>query len=207
MGSRSPIPAQTYSQAYRNFISRRPVVSSHHSNSPASRIAPLALAAALALALTASATPLPAPPPTLKVHQSVATKPTRAQQLAKPTLDQRIGQVAMGGILATGPTSTDLSIITRYHLGNIFLAGRSSKGVASIRAITNRLQATVSSKTTGGLRLNIVTDQEGGYVQVLSGPGFSTIPTALHQGGWTTPGRCRSAPSGGADSCWPPGST
>jgi beta-N-acetylhexosaminidase len=32
----------------------------------------------------------------------------------------------------------------------------------------------------------VSTDQEGGKVQVLNGPGFSTIPTALTQGGWST---------------------
>jgi beta-N-acetylhexosaminidase len=34
--------------------------------------------------------------------------------------------------------------------------------------------------------LLVSTDQEGGQVQVLSGPGFSTIPSALTQGTWTT---------------------
>jgi beta-N-acetylhexosaminidase len=34
--------------------------------------------------------------------------------------------------------------------------------------------------------LFVATDQEGGRVQVLSGPGFSNIPSALTQGGWST---------------------
>jgi beta-N-acetylhexosaminidase len=33
--------------------------------------------------------------------------------------------------------------------------------------------------------LYVATDQEGGYVQVLRGPGFSRIPTALTQGTWS----------------------
>jgi len=48
-----------------------------------------------------------------------------------------------------------------------------------------RLNATVGAATTGGQRRFVATDQEGGYVQALQGPGFSTIPTALRQGTWS----------------------
>ena len=38
---------------------------------------------------------------------------------------------------------------------------------------------------TNGVPLFIASDQEGGFVQVLSGPGFSAIPQALTQGSWS----------------------
>jgi beta-N-acetylhexosaminidase len=146
-----------------------------------------ALAAAVVLGLTTAAPQGPAqassPPSSLSLETTAAV-PTPAQQLAKLTLDQRIGQVVMGGVPATGASSSDLAMIKRYHMGNIFLSGRSSKGVAATRKVTDALRATVSSRSTGGTPLFIATDQEGGYVQVLSGPGFETIPTALHQGRW-----------------------
>lgn len=165
---------------------------SRNSLSLVSRLTPPILAGALVLGLTGAAAPARAPssapeigPPAANGQLAPATL-TPEQQLAKLSLDQRIGEVVMGGVPATGPSSYDLSLIKRYHMGNIFLSGRSSLGVAGTRAVTNELQATVSAKSTGGVPLNIATDQEGGYVQVLSGSGVNTIPTALHQGGWTT---------------------
>jgi beta-N-acetylhexosaminidase len=62
------------------------------------------------------------------------------------------------------------------------LTGRSSAGVAATRRLTRQLQGLATGAATAGVPLFIATDQEGGYVQVLSGPGFSAIPTALAQG-------------------------
>jgi len=41
----------------------------------------------------------------------------------------------------------------------------------------------------------VATDQEGGQVQVLSGPGFSAIPSAAVQGGWS-PSQLQNAATG-----------
>lgn len=107
--------------------------------------------------------------------------------LAGMSLPQRVGQLFM---VSTPADGSNASVVTgqidHYHLGNVFLAGRSSAGVTATAGITAGLRAHVSSATTGGVPLLIGTDQEGGYVQVLSGPGFSTIPTGLTQGGWST---------------------
>ena len=97
---------------------------------------------------------------------------------------QRIGQLFMVGGPATGVGSATLAAISTYHVGNVILTGRSPLGVTGTRAITDRLQARASSAATGGVPLFVAADQEGGAVQVLSGPGFSTIPSALSQGGW-----------------------
>ncbi|HZS20798.1 MAG TPA: glycoside hydrolase family 3 N-terminal domain-containing protein, partial [Pseudonocardiaceae bacterium] len=40
------------------------------------------------------------------------------------------------------------------------------------------------SRASGGIGMFVATDQEGGQVQVLSGPGFSQMPTAKVQGSW-----------------------
>jgi beta-N-acetylhexosaminidase len=53
------------------------------------------------------------------------------------------------------------------------------------------LQARATRTATQGVRLLVSTDQEGGAVQVLHGPGISQMPSALHQGGLTS-GRLRS---------------
>jgi beta-N-acetylhexosaminidase len=112
----------------------------------------------------------------------VAAAPTPAQQLARLTLPQRVGQLFMVASTATGADANTMSSLTRFHVGNVYLAGRSRAGTAATAAVVRRMTATVSAATTGGVRLAVATDQEGGFVQVLSGPGFSTIPTALAQG-------------------------
>jgi beta-N-acetylhexosaminidase len=66
------------------------------------------------------------------------------------------------------------------------LTGRSSRGVSATATTTRAWQRLATSAATGGVRLFVSTDQEGGAVQVLSGPGFSTIPTATTQGRWHT---------------------
>jgi beta-glucosidase-like glycosyl hydrolase len=119
---------------------------------------------------------------------SAAIVPAAGAQavFSRMTEAQRIGQLFMVGGAATGPGSATLSAISTYHVGNVILTGRSSLGVPATRSITNRLQARATASATHGVPLFVSADQEGGYVQVLSGSGFSTIPQALTQGGWST---------------------
>ena len=117
---------------------------------------------------------------------AAAAAPTPKQTLAKLTLEQRVGQVLMMGVPATGASTSDLSTLTKYKIGNVFLKGRSSSGVKSTKAVVAKINATVSTSSTGGQKRFVATDQEGGNVQVLKGPGFSVMPTALRQGTWST---------------------
>lgn len=111
---------------------------------------------------------------------------TPAQTLAKMTIEQRVGQVLMMGVPATGASSTDLKTLTTYKIGNVFLKGRNYKGLTSAKSVISKINATISSSSTAGQKRFIATDQEGGYVQVLQGTGFSVMPTALKQGTWST---------------------
>ena len=99
---------------------------------------------------------------------------------------QRIGQLFMVGGAASGVSAATLSAISTYHVGNIILTGRSSAGVTATRSITTGLQARATPAATLGVPLFVSTDQEGGEVQVLSGSGFSSIPSGLTQGTWST---------------------
>ena len=128
---------------------------------------------------------------TASAHPSMASTtmvPAAGAQalFATMTQAQRIGQLFMVGAAATGPSSAALSAISGYHVGNVILTGRSSLGVAATRSVANRLQARATASATHGVPLFVSADQEGGYVQALSGDGFSTIPQALTQGGWST---------------------
>jgi beta-N-acetylhexosaminidase len=155
------------------------------------------LGVVLLLALAACAPPPPSSAPAQQAKLTAGTHvaaPTRvtpavapaaltpAQQLARLTLAQRVGQLFMVAAGATGADINTMSDITRYHVGSVYLAGRSRAGTGATAAVVRRMTATVSTATTGGIRLAVATDQEGGFVQVLGGPGFSVIPTALAQG-------------------------
>ena len=106
-----------------------------------------------------------------------------AAVLAGMSEAQRVGQLFMAGVPAAGPVSSAIRTdISTYHTGSVILTGRSSAGVTATRQLTSQLQGLATSAATDGVPLLVATDQEGGYVQVLSGPGFSTIPTGLSQG-------------------------
>ncbi|MGR0159443.1 glycoside hydrolase family 3 N-terminal domain-containing protein [Paenarthrobacter nitroguajacolicus] len=128
---------------------------------------------------SATQSAVPSPPPAAAPAPS---KPSAAEeQLATLSLEQRVGQLFMVAAKATGAEPGTMQALAKYHAGNVYLSGRSKAGTAPTAAVVSSLTGTVSVATTGGVPLFVATDQEGGYVQVLSGPGFSTIPTAVVQ--------------------------
>jgi beta-N-acetylhexosaminidase len=97
---------------------------------------------------------------------------------------QRVGQLFMVGTPAASLSSQTVTDIQTYHVGNLILTGRSSVGVAATASVSAAAQAKADAAATSGVPLFISTDQEGGQVQVLSGTGFSTVPSGLTQGGY-----------------------
>jgi beta-N-acetylhexosaminidase len=104
--------------------------------------------------------------------------------LARMTLEQRVGQLFMVGNPATSVNPTVLTQIGNRHIGSVVLTSRSYAGIQPTANITNRLQWATTKPATAGVPLFVATDQEGGLVQVLNGPGFSAMPRALTQGGY-----------------------
>ncbi|GAA1866847.1 glycoside hydrolase family 3 protein [Paeniglutamicibacter psychrophenolicus] len=102
------------------------------------------------------------------------------------SLKERIGQVLMVGVPATGSSAADRSTIAAHELGNFFLKGRSSAGTGATAGAVQRVESTIAKALSVDVDAFVATDQEGGYVQVLKGSGFSTLPTALVQGSWAT---------------------
>ncbi|MGF6833923.1 beta-N-acetylhexosaminidase [Paenarthrobacter sp. TE4293] len=131
----------------------------------------------------ASAAPTPPAASPSPSAAPATSAPAAEQQLAGLSLEQKVGQLFMVAAKATGAEPGTIQALTKYHAGNVYLSGRSKAGSVATAAVVSSLTDTVSSETTGGVPLFVATDQEGGYVQVLSGPGFSTIPTALAQAG------------------------
>ena len=114
------------------------------------------------------------------------TTRTAAGVYSSMSLGQRVGQLFMVGTPATSVSAATRSQIGRYHVGNVMLTGRSYDGTRTPARVAAALQARTTTSATAGVRLLVATDQEGGLVQVLHGPGLSKIPTALTQGTWST---------------------
>lgn len=97
---------------------------------------------------------------------------------------QRVGQLFMAGMQQNDQTY--VHVLMKYdHVGNIVLLGGWS-GDGTIGRTTDGTQGLTSTAYTGNIPMMIAADQEGGYVQQLTGTGFSKIPTALTQGGWSS---------------------
>lgn len=125
-------------------------------------------------------TPVPTPVPT----RTAPAVPTPEQQLAALNLRERVGQLFMVAANAGGSDAEAVAGLLGQHIGNIYLAGRSQAGVGATAAVVASLRA-AARQSGNTVPVPVATDQEGGYVQVLRGPGFSEIPTALAQTAYT----------------------
>ena len=105
--------------------------------------------------------------------------PTPEAVLARMTLAERVGQLLMVGSPADHPASSTRRAIRRYHVGSVILMGNTTAGRAAVAHTVRSLE-----RSGSGPRLLVATDQEGGSVQRLRGPGFIDIPSALSQGRW-----------------------
>jgi len=140
-----------------------------------------ALLVLTALALTGCVPePAPTPSPTASPSPSETPTPTpTADPLAGMSLDDRVGQMFMVGTSVDGADPTTLAAVTDDHIGGIFLHGRSDAGAQATASLVSTF---TSAQAAGQPLLWVSTDQEGGEVQVLSGPGFDDIPSAVDQG-------------------------
>jgi beta-N-acetylhexosaminidase len=145
------------------------VIRSATDDSPPAAV-PLAAAssASVSSAAPSSAVPSSVPSPTPSSSCARAT----AEGLS---LEERAGQLLMIGTPVDSPR--DLSgEVKRYHLGGVFLAGRSTRSAASLRADITALQGAAT------VPLLVALDQEGGSVQTLKGRDFPLIPSAQRLG-------------------------
>ena len=95
------------------------------------------------------------------------------------SLRERVGQLLMVDCPTTSVPNATVSAIHQFHVGAVILDGTSTAGIAATRDVTGRL----NSLAPRGVGLFIATDQEGGLVQRLQGPGFTRIVSGVEQGG------------------------
>ncbi len=90
---------------------------------------------------------------------------------------QRVGQLFMVAGSTSGVDRSVASAVTGYHVGSVILMGDDPVSLNDVASVSTRLQ-----RLAGPVGLLLATDQEGGQVQRLRGPGFSPMPSALEQG-------------------------
>jgi beta-N-acetylhexosaminidase len=95
---------------------------------------------------------------------------------------ERVGQLLMVGCPSTSASSACLRAIRAQHVGSVILDGTSTLSIAGEHRVTAALQRAAPA----GTKLLIATDQEGGLVRRMRGPGFTDYSTALVQGTWST---------------------
>jgi len=87
----------------------------------------------------------------------------------------------MVGVDAQAPKQSSNEAVDTHHVGNIFIAGRTTAGSQATQKVISSFTSKVGPGTTHATPMLVATDQEGGEVQVLAGSGFSDIPSALDQ--------------------------
>ena len=125
-----------------------------------------------------SATPSPT---TAASGTPSATATATNGALAGWSLEEKVGQLMMVGVDAQAPTQASTQAVETHHVGNIFIAGRTTAGSQATQKVISSFTSKVGPATTHATPMLVATDQEGGEVQVLSGSGFSDIPSALDQ--------------------------
>ena len=149
-----------------------PGSSSAGSSSSAKPQAPGPAASSAAPSPTAAASPAPS---------ATATATATDGALAGWSLEEKVGQLMMVGVDAQAPKQSSNEAVDTHHVGNIFIAGRTTAGSQATQKVISSFTSKVGPGTTHATPMLVATDQEGGEVQVLAGSGFSDIPSALDQ--------------------------
>ena len=149
-----------------------PGSSSAGSSPSAKPQAPEPAASSAAPSPTAAASPAPS---------ATATATATDGALAGWSLEEKVGQLMMVGVDVQAPKQSSNEAVDTHHVGNIFIAGRTTAGSQATQKVISSFTSKVGPGTTHATPMLVATDQEGGEVQVLAGSGFSDIPSALDQ--------------------------
>jgi beta-N-acetylhexosaminidase len=96
--------------------------------------------------------------------------------------EQRVGQLFMSGVSSTGVTAAESAAISQGRVGGAILVGHTFAGTSAVRPVSDQVQSLAPALNGVHVGMLVSTDQEGGQVQVLNGPGFSVMPSAVTQG-------------------------
>jgi len=113
-----------------------------------------------------------------------------ANQRARDLVDEldvseQAALLVMAGVPAAGASTAEINTLAKAGIGSVFLRGRSQLSVSQTRAKVGQITKRLAGNVPGDLPVWVATDQEGGFVRVLQGPGFTELPTAQAQGRWS----------------------
>jgi beta-N-acetylhexosaminidase len=133
----------------------------------------------------------PRPSATASPAASVTPSPTSTagcveRSFASLTEQQRVGQLFLLGLIGDRLSPDETSAIRTYGFGSVWFTETTSSGVVAVRAVADQVQA-LAADSTAGVSFFVAANQEGGLIQALRGPGFSTVPSAVEQGGMDPP--------------------
>jgi len=76
----------------------------------------------------------------------------------------------------------EVRAIRDQHIGSVWFTATTVIGAQGVRAVADAVQALADTRSTADVGFFVAANQEGGLVQALTGPGVSTIPSAVVQG-------------------------
>jgi beta-N-acetylhexosaminidase len=133
---------------------------------------------------TTSATPTVGPTPSARPTPEPTPGEPDLSLVDGWTLEEKVGQILMVGLPVAGPFQPTFDMLRDGQIGGVFLHGRTKAGRQPVK---NLVDAAIDVAAREREPLFVATDQEGGAVQVLRGPGFSDIPSALDQAALAAP--------------------
>ena len=108
-------------------------------------------------------------------------EPTCADLVEGLSLRQQVGQLLMVGMSSSGLSGSVADVLDDTRAGSVILLGNSTAGAVATRRLTDQVRRAADPPKR--VKTILAADQEGGLVQRLKGPGFSTIPSAEEQAG------------------------
>jgi beta-N-acetylhexosaminidase len=121
---------------------------------------------------SASPTPSPEPPEPKDCVQQVFDSMSD---------EQLVGQLFVLGLANDRLGPGEIAAIKDHHFGSVTFVVTTTEGAASIKSTTDAVQS-LAPGSTASIGFFVAANQEGGQIQALRGPGFSTIPSAVVQG-------------------------
>lgn len=98
---------------------------------------------------------------------------------------QQAALLVMAGLPASGASTSELDSLAEAGISSVFLRGRSQLSVTQTRDEVQQITEELAVNLPEDQPVWVATDQEGGFVRVLQGAGFSELPTAVEQGRWS----------------------
>ena len=137
----------------------------------------------IAVAPTTSKPPSPTPLPSNatgpKPAESFTANQPCMELVSKMSLSEQVGQLLMVAVSSNGMGRSEKAIVARTRAGSVILLGNSTAGMRATRVVVGRVRD--AARSPEGVEVMLATDQEGGLVQRLKGPGFARIPSATLQ--------------------------